>query len=362
MSVGLESFDPAFAQQIYVMWATHMVYNTLVETDEQMKLRPSLAKNWSVSADGLVYTLCLRNDVYFQDDLLFKNGKGRKMTAADVVYSFSRLIDPKVASTGAWIFNDRVVEKDPFMTLNDTTLQIRLKKPFRLLMEMLSMPYCSIVPHEVTEHWGKDFRSHPCGTGPFMLKYWDEGNVLVLHKNPNYWEADSTGKPLPYLDAVQISFYDTKAVEFLLFMQGKIDFINGVDRSYKDLVLQKDGELKKEYADKINLTKNTYLNTEYIGFLTDTSLPIMQNAATRNVLVRQAINYGIDREKIVTYFKNGAGRPATGGFTPVGIAGFETVSNYGYSYNPKKALQLLEQAGYPNGKGLPPITVQVADN
>lgn len=361
-SVGLETLDPAFAKDLYTMWTAHMVYNTLVETDEHLHLQPSLAKSWEVSADGLTYTFHLRDDVFFQDAPEFPQGKGRRMTAADVVYSFERLIDPDVASTGAWIFNDRVAATQPFTALDDTTVQIRLVAPFRPLPEIISMPYCSIVPREVAERWGKDFRRHPCGTGPFRLQYWDEGNTLVLHRNPRYWERDSIGKPLPYLAAVQISFFDTRATEFLLFLQGKLSFVNSIDGSFKDLVLRKDGTLKPEFAKKINLRKAVYLNTEYLGFVTDTTLPIMQGAATRNVLVRQAINYGIDRKKIVTYFKNGIGIPATGGFTPAGMAGFDTVASYGYTYNPAKALELLRQAGYPNGKGLPSITIQTPDN
>src|SRR5690606_15987994 len=108
----------------------------------------------------------------------------------DVAYSFNRIIDPKVASYGSWIFNDRVTATDPFVAVDDTTLQIHLLRPFRPLPEILSMPYCGVIPREVAEKWGKDFRSHPCGTGPFQFRYWDEGNMLILHKNPHYWEED----------------------------------------------------------------------------------------------------------------------------------------------------------------------------
>ena len=167
---GLESLDPAFAKDNNTMWAAHMIYNTLVETDTLLHLVPSLAKRWAVSDDGRIYTFTLENNVYFHDNPLFPEGKGRKMTAHDVVYSFSRIIDPKIASSGAWIFNDRVVADSPFVAVNDTTVQVRLKEPFRPLPEILSMPYCSIVPREVAEHYGRDFRSHPCGTGPFQFR------------------------------------------------------------------------------------------------------------------------------------------------------------------------------------------------
>lgn len=357
---SLESTDPAFAKDLYIMWTVHMLYNTLVETDEHLNLKPSLAKSWEVSPDGKIYTFHLRDDVYFHENPVFK--ERRKMTAHDVVYSFNRIIDPKVASTGAWIFNDRVTKENPFLAVDDTTFQVNLIRPFRPLPEILSMPYCSIVPHEVVEQWGKDFRSHPCGTGPFKFYDWDEGNMLVLHKNNDYWEYDRSGVQLPYLDAVKISFVVSKATEYFLFLQGKLDFVNGVDGSFKDLVLTKTGVLKEEYQDKINLRKSTYLNTEYLGFLTDTSNELLSESPLKNLFVRQAINYAIDRKKIVTYFRNGVGVPANSGFIPEGMPGYDSTHSYGYSYNPQKALQLLEKAGYPNGNGLTPIVVQTPDN
>jgi oligopeptide transport system substrate-binding protein len=344
------------------MWIDHMVYNTLVEADEHMHIIPSLAKSWAVSDNGLTYTFHLRTDVYFHDNVLFENGKGRKMNAGDVVYSFVRITDPKTASPGAWIFNGRVAEKDPFVAVNDSTVQIRLSAPFGPLPEILSMAYCNIVPKEVAQHWGKDFRSHPCGTGPFMFSYWDEGNALDLLKNPHYWERDTSDTALPYPDAVQVSFIDSKATEFQLFMQGKLDFVNGIDGSFKDLLLTKDGILKQEFRHRFRMEKSTYLNTEYMGFLTDTTRPAMKGAPTANVLIRRAINYAVNRHKIVTYFKNGMGIPATHGFIPAGMPGYDSAARYGYDYDPAKALQLLAQAGYPNGKGLTPIKMLVQDN
>ncbi len=358
----LESIDPAFARYQYMIWIDHMVFNTLVETNEHNHTVPSLASSWEVSPSGLTYTFHLHPDVFFQDNPVFPGGKGRRMTAADVVYSFFRIIDPRTASSGAWIFNGRVTAKDPFIALNDTTLAIKLIKPFRPLPEVLTNPYCSIVPHEVVEHWGVGFRNHPCGTGPFMLHNWDEGNALSLVRNPCYWEHDSAGVQLPYLDAVQISFVDSKATEFLMFMQGKVDFVNGVDGSFKDLLFLKDGSLRKEYAKKFRVTKGTYLNTEYIGFLTDTALPALHDEPTANPLIRRAISYAVNKQKIVTYFKNGLGFPATEGFIPAGMPGYDSAATYGYHYDPARARQLLAQAGYPNGHGLKPIKILVQDN
>src|SRR5690606_14289810 len=138
----------------------------------------------------------------------------------------------------------------PFVAIDDWTFELRLRAPFQPMLPMLSMPYCSVIPREVAQHWGKRFRRHPCGTGPFRYFDWDEGNALILHRNPRYWERDASGEALPYLDAVQLSFFDSKATEFLLFLQGRLDFVNGLDGSFKDLVLTKEGVLKPDFAKK----------------------------------------------------------------------------------------------------------------
>ena len=360
-TAGMETLDPAFAKSLSIMWGVHFIYNTLLEVDTSLHIVPSLAQRWEVSDDGLHYTFLLRSDVWFQDNEAFARGKGRKMLASDVAYSFNRLIDPATASAGAWIFNGRVKEDNPFEALDDSTFVIHLKEPFRPMAEILTMQYCSIVPKEVVEKWGKDFRNHPCGTGPFQIKLWDEGNVLILHKNPRYWEKDESGAKLPYLDAVQVSFNETKAMEFLLFNQKKLDFVNGIDGSMKDMVLTKKGTLRPEFTDKINLDKHIYLNTEYLGFVIDTSNDLLRDSPIKIKKIRQAINYAIDRQKIVTYFRNGVGVPATKGFTPIGMPGTEKAKTTGYTYNPEKAMELLAEAGFPNGKNLPMITLTAPD-
>lgn len=356
---GIETLDPAFAKSLSIMWAVKFVYNTLVEVDSQLHIQPSLAKNWDLSADGLTYTFHLRTDVFFHDNPIFPNGKGRKMTASDVVYSFNRLIDPETASAGAWIFNDRVAIHEPFRAVNDSTLIIHLIRPFKPLPEILSMPYCSIIPHEAVEKWGKDFRNHPCGTGPFVFAFWDEGVRLIFHKNPNYWESDEQNVPLPYLDGISVSFNDTRAIEFLKFQQKELDFMNGIDGSMQDLVLTKKGTLRDEFSSQINLKKQTYLNTEYLGIQMSHSLD--GSNALSNQKVRQAINYAIDRQKIITYFRNGIGQPAQKGFIPLGMPGSETINFEGYSYQPEKVFQLLKEAGFPEGKGLPPLILHTPD-
>lgn len=356
---GVESLDPAFAKNLNIMWHVHWCYNRLLEFDENMHAQPSLARSWEISADRKTYTFNLRTDVYFHDNAAFPKGKGRKFTAHDVVYSFSRLLDEQTASPGAWIFNGRVDSLHPFTAINDSTLIIRLSKPFNPMLGILSMQYCSIVPHEVVEKWGKDFRSHPCGTGPFMFTHWENGIVITYVKNPHYWEKDSTGQTLPYIDGIRCSFIDSKATEFLMFMQGDIDFMNGIDVSFKDQVLNKKGELKEAFQQRIRLTKHPYLNVEYLGILLDTNKQTI--SALLQKKLRQAINYGFDRDKMVTYLRNRIGIPAHAGFIPPGLLGFDSNLVKGYTYQPEKAIQLIQEVKNEIGD-IPVITLLSNDN
>lgn len=354
---GLTSLDPAFCRNHNTIWMDNQIYNGLVQIDDSLKTSPCIAKSWEISADGKVYTFHLRNDVSFQDDAHFKKGAGRKVTAADFVYSFTRLIDPKVASSGSWIFSDKITGKEAFRALNDSTFQITLKQPFAPFVSMLTAQYCSVVPHEVVDFYGKDFRSHPVGTGPFKFRYWKEGEVLVLLKNEKYWEKDNNGLQLPYLNAVRATFIDDKQTSFMEFIKKNLDFFNDIDGSYRDDILTKSGQITKKYKGQFTLSTGPYLNTTYLGMLVDTTLPIVKQSPLRILKIRQAINYAIDKQKLIKYLRNSLGTPGYQGFVPKGMPGFNEADVQGYTYDPAKARCLLAEAGYPDGKNLPLITL-----
>jgi peptide/nickel transport system substrate-binding protein len=351
---GIASLDPAFAKNQSIMWAIHQLYNTLVEVDTGLNIVGSIAKGWEVSEDRLTYTFHLRNDVFFHDNEAFPSGKGRRMVAADVAYSLSRILDKKTASSGAWIFNNRIDTIKGFVAIDDTTFQVNLIRPFHPIMGILSMQYCSIVPKEVVEKYGKDFRSHPCGTGPFKFNFWEEGQALILHRNEQYWEADEKGKRLPYIDAIKVSFLDNKATEFLAFQQRDLSFVNDIDPSFKDEVLTKKGELRKDWQNKIILNKHAYLNTEYLGILFDENNELLKNSPLKQKAIRQAINYAINRPKLAMYMRNSIGTAAQAGFVPSGLPSMNAEMVKGYEYNPAKAQALLKQAGFDASKN-PPI-------
>lgn len=353
VSDGITSLDPAFARSIDNVSAVNQLFNALVQTDENLNLKPSIATKWEVLDSGKVYRFYLRDDVFYHKSSLFGKDSTRKVVAEDFVYSFNRLIDPTLISPGKWVMNE--VERNTEGKLNviaveEYVLDIHLKRPFPPFLGILSMQYCSVVPKEVVEYYGSEFRANPIGTGPFKFQFWKENTKLVYLRNEDYFEKDSHGEQLPYLDAVSITFIKDLEVTFLKFLKREIDYLTGLKGSYKDELLNSRGELREKYHVKVNFTTSPYLNTEYLGFLVDKELnPIPKE-------VRRAINFGFDRKKVLTYLRNGIGIPAEQGFVPKGLPSFDE-NLKGYSYQPDSVKVLLERAGYPNGKGLAPIVL-----
>jgi oligopeptide transport system substrate-binding protein len=360
-SKDIGTLDPAFARNQSKIWPDNQLFNGLLQLDDSLKLQPCIAMMWELSNSGKTYTFHLRTDVFFHDHPVFVNGKGRKVVASDFVYSFNRLIDPAMASPGAWVFNP-VNTTEPnttngFKAVDDSTLIIFLKSPFPAFPGLLTIPYCFVVPKEVVMLYGRDFRNHPVGTGPFKFKLWIEGEKLILLKNENYFEKDKDGKKLPKIDGVSISFIADKQSEFLEFIKGRLDFISGVNASFKDELLTPSGKLNPSYQSKITMLVSPYLNTEYLGILVDSSLDLVRNSPLRNRYVRLAINLAIDRKKMLSNLRNNIGFVANAGFVPLGMPSFSNSEVKGYDYNPDSARKLLSTAGYASGKGINPVKI-----
>jgi peptide/nickel transport system substrate-binding protein len=360
-SKGIPTLDPAFARNQTIIWPVNQLFNGLVQLDDKLHIRPCIAHQWEISEEGKSYTFYLRRDVFFHDHPHFTDGRGRLVTAADFVYSMNRIIDKQVASPGAWIFH--VVDRQAasglngFEAVNDSTLRIHLTRPFPAFLGILSMPYCHVVPQEVIEKLGPDFRKEPVGTGPFRFKYWREDEKLVLVRNEKYFERDKTGRRLPYLDAINISFTRDKQSEFMEFMMGRLDFLSGLHPVYKDELVTMGGKLNPAYSGQINMITEPYLNTEYLGFLVDPQQEAARNSPVLIREVRQAINVGFDRQKMMRYLRNNIGQPAAAGFIPEGLPSYSAKAVRGNTYDPDKARDLLTKAGYPNGRGLGRITL-----
>jgi ABC-type transport system substrate-binding protein len=361
---ALTSLDPAFARTQANIWACTHIYNGLVELNKDMKVKPALCESWHISPDGKTYSFKLKKGIKFSDDAIFPGSKGREFDAYDVYFSFKRIIDSTTASTGAWIFNDKLlldnkgkIADTSFKVVDKYTFKIYLQKSYPPFLQLLAMPYAYIIAKESVLKYGKEYRMHPVGTGPFCLKSWEEGNALLLNKNTNYWKKDAAGNSLPYLDIIHISFINDRNIAFYSFLQKKIDFVSGLDENSRDMVFNYDGTIKKKFSEKYSVQQLTYLNTEYLGFhldkenYSDKSSPILDRK------IRMALNYAVDKQKMVKFLLNNVGIAGTQGFVPPFLLTGAKSKVHGYEYNLNKALQLLKEAGFPQGNNLPTITL-----
>lgn len=356
-SNGITSLDPAFARDLEIMWATNQLFDGLVELNDSLQVVPSVAKSFSVSQDLLTYTFILKNNVFFHNNACFPSEQGRKVIASDVVYSFNRILDNAVASPGKWIFEK--VDDNGFFAPNDSTFIIQLKEPFAPFLGLLTTQYANIVPHEAVEMYGTDFRNHPVGCGPFQFAFWYENVALVFHKNPNYYLKDEFGKALPYLDAVKIDFVKDMSAEYQGLLQGKYDFMSGIHNAFKDELLDPNGNLSSAYSSQLYLQKTPFIKTDYLGFVVDPSL--QANKALLDPRVRMALHLSINKKDMVKHLRNNTVIPADFGFcSPAAARDLNTEQLI--SFNKKQALDLLAEAGFPNGKNLPTIVLSTTSD
>jgi len=385
-SVGADfkGFDPADSGDVVSAAMCSRVYEGLLEyayLDRPYRAEPRLAAALpDVSADGLTYTFHLKKGVRFSDDPCFPGGKGRPVTAEDFVYSFTRILNPKLESTGDWIFINHVAgakewvqagdlkAKIPgFVAVDASTFQIKLRQPYPQLIWVLTMPYAFVVPPEAIEHYGAEFRRHPVGTGPYVLKDWRFNYRVEFVRNPSFSGqtypttgepgdraagllADA-GRPLPLLDRI----VDYEIAEFYtvwqMFLGGQLAS-TGISKDYFEKVINPQLELSAALQKRgVRLYKTPNMDLWYIAF--NMKDPVVGAAAdpvlqARHRKLRQAFASAIDVPTYCTVIHNNRDTPANT-ILPPGVAGY-TPKPYAYSFNRQRAQQLLAEAGYPDGK------------
>jgi len=369
---GITSLDPAFASNEANTRACMQLYNGLVQADSLLQIKPCLAKSWDVLEKGKVFVFHLRNNIFFHENNSFDvreefsviHNKDnpirvtRKVTAGDFVFSLKRLVDPLIASPCAWALSK--VQRDSLgnihgiEALDDSTLRITLARPFMPFLSILSLICCAVVPHEVVDYFGADFRSHPCGTGPFQFRIWKPDVELVLLKNESYFEKDKNGDRLPFLDAIEISFVPENEQAFIKFLNGNLDLLNGIDVAFRDQLLTRTGQLQPRFVGKFNFETYPYLNTEYLSIVRNCE---GQSNPLCDKRIRQALSYGFSRRNLRRYLYGNIGVPGSDGIVPPGLPSFDTTMVVGYYYYPSKVRTLLKEAGHENGEGLPEIVL-----
>lgn len=391
----IKGYDPIQANDTYGSVEISRIYEGLLEyhyLKRPFELRANLAEEMpKVSADGLTYTFKLRKGVVFQDDKAFPNNKGRELVAEDFVYSIKRLADPKLMSKGWWLLDDKLVGLNEWRqkhseletvdydevvkgirALDRYTLQFELKRPFPQFLYALAMPFCFVVAKEVVDFYGKDFQNHPIGTGAFKLSKFSAGaNKVVYYKNPTFREMyypkeayseferlghlKDAGKKLPLVDKISVSFMPTEQPRWLNFSKGNIDTLE-IPKDNFNSVLNDQKELKSEYTSKgVKLEVAPSLDLTYIGFNFDKEI-------FKNKKLRQAIALAFDNKSHNKLFHNGVAQEANG-IIPPGVSGFDSnfINKY-LTFNIQKAKELLAQAGFPGGKGLPELTYDTSNS
>lgn len=371
---GITTLDPAHMSYVAAIWVGSQLYNGLVELDSTLQVVPCLARSWSVDSTGRRWRFVLRTDVIFHGDPCF-HGKLRRLRAADVKFSFERLCHARTRSPGLWVFWGKLLGVEEFhaatahgreplgglrgvRVVDDSTVELLLQRPFAPFLALLTLPYCWIVPEEAVRFYGEEFFRHPVGTGPFRLQEWRMDVQLVLRRHEHYFKRDRRGVRLPYLDHVVVRFLRDSKTAFWEFRQGRLDMLTALDPSLLPVVFSENGALRPEFARYRLLSAPAYA-VEYYGIMLDTTTEGGRNSPlARSRLLRQALNYAIDRERIIRHILHGLAEPAHYGVIPPGFPGFSP-QTIGYRYDPQRARQLLAAAGYPEGRGLPSLVLQL---
>jgi len=386
----IKGLDPIFADDVYAGLQTSQVYETLLQYHYLKRpyvLVPLLADSMpTISQDGLTYTFPIKKGVLFQDDRAFAatEGKGREMTAEDVVYSFKRLADPKLVSSGWWILDGKVAglnawremasrskvtdytsDVEGLKALDRYTVQIKLTKRSAQFLYSLAMPFTAIVPKEAVETYGKEFLNHPVGTGPFRLAEYNPNSKIIWDKNPTYRKElypsegeagdreaglmEDAGKSLPLSDRIVVQVMVERQPAWLNFLAGKLD-MSAIPKDNFASAITPTQELSQELKAKgIQLTKSPSIDITHGAFNMED--PVLG----KNKYLRQAISLAYDEATFINLFFNGRAIPAQGPIPP-GLAGYDaSLKNPYRQFNIAKARDLMIKAGYPGGQGLGPL-------
>ena len=414
---AIKGLDPSQADEEISNICVLNVYDQLYQykhLERPFALEPCLAAAMpEVSEDQLTYTIRLEPGVRYVDDPCFPGGKGRDLTAADVVFCIKRLMDVRVNSPGRWIFEGKIVGLDAFteasgdvaknrnrsaytaaegypavegvQALDDLTVQIRLTEPYPQLIWVLAMAYGSVYPPEAVAHYGKEFLYHAVGTGPYRLVSLELTKKIVLERNPTFrletypttgnpGDAEAgmlvdAGKALPLNDRVVATVFRETPPQWLYFMKGYLDrtgipkdnFGSAIDpatqqllpeMSRRGIVLQRDPKLEVIY-DCFNM------EDEVVG----------TPAGEKGRAIRRAISLAGDDDWAIEHLYNYRATKVAGPiiaefaeYDPSVVNPWKRQPGETRAQALDRARKILADAGFPGGKGVPPIEHDVLDN
>ncbi len=298
----VETLDPQKILFLQDWEIAALIFEGLVGYGENWNtVQPLLAESWQEMDDGRRWIFSLRRDVYFQDDPCMPQGKGRRMVAQDVLYTFERLATP---ATQCWnwyllagkiqgiddFYQHRAVTISGISVLDDSHVEFRLTKSYSTFLKILATTNAYIVPKEAVEFYGENFNQHPVGTGPFRLVRWKPLQELLLLKNDHYWRRSTYQQQLPFLDAVQFQVVSSSALAFSEFLKGENYLLKADEKFYQRLRNETLSPDKYQVVSKV-----PGLSLRFLGISMDNGSPTLQHAD-----FRQALAKAFDRTPLVS--------------------------------------------------------------
>lgn len=388
------SLDPVRGFEETSLDLIEMTYSRLVRQawlERPYRVEPDLlAALPEVSADGTVYTFTLRKGIRFHDNACFPGGKRRELTSDDVLFSLKRFGDHHLNQTSWFLLEGMVVGLDEFRAatqaagtardidklsisgfqrLDSHRFTLRLTRPSAQFVPRLATGPLSIVPAEAVRHYGERLGVNPVGTGAFILKEMDRKGVIRWVRNPNYHgtyptrgESDdaaqgllqAAGRRLPFLDSVDMPLMEESQPRMLKMLRGELDWI-ALDRANADKMVRREGDrltLAPEFQGKFSLSSSVSLGGRFVW------INMKDPVLGKNKLLRQALARLFDVAGDVRQLMGGRGRHLAS-VVPYDLPGSERDTGATpFPHDLAGAKRLLAQAGFPDGKDLPELTVR----
>lgn len=329
------TLDPVRVSDLYGRSVAEQIFDGLVQFDQTLTITPALARFWKASRDGLVWTFTLRQGVKFHH--------GRELTSDDVIFSLTRILDPKIQSGAADLFSSiegaqdfregRAPAVSGLQAPDRYTVQVTLREASTPFVSVLALGHAKIVPRDVVEKQGDAFGQHPVGTGPFKFVRWERRKEIVLAANRDYFEGP------PRLARVLYRIFPGELSDVMCrdFDRGELD-----ESPVPPVCRSKVNDARYQYVRRVTFSVRFY------GLQTRTK-------PMSDVRVRRAIAHAIDRDVLLQDVFTGR-FPAASGILPLGLPGYNpNLKPLGYA--PARARELLREAGYPEGRGLPTIVL-----
>ena len=334
------TLDPAQVTDTVSDKVIRSIFDGLVKISPEGEYIPAIAERWEANEDGTVWTFYIREDVYFHN--------GRQVKAEDFEYSFLRVLNPETGSPRTWVLDrikgakehlkSQTQDVEGIEVVDDFTLRLTLEEPFAPFLGLLSMSSAFVVPREVAEEWGDAFASEPLatvGTGPFILKTWEHSNYLLLESNQDYFQGR------PYVDGLRYSIIREPL--------GRLEEFRAGNLHHTDIPSDLVDDVMSNPEEAALIQSRPLMDVYNLGF--NCNKPPFQD----NPALRRAFCHAVNRDFLINEVLSGIGTEATS-IVPLGIFGYDAGLS-GYEYNEDLAKQYLAEAGYPNGEGLPEITL-----